>query len=102
MPARPRFVFDTHAVISAALLKQSVSRKALDKALAEGEATVRMKALTSVESDAVEISYPVFVNGILKTESWISSWKPLTRKCQKCPLTSTSKAVTYQGQCCAE
>lgn len=37
MPAKPGFVFDTNAIISAALLKQSVSRKALDKALEEGE-----------------------------------------------------------------
>ena len=35
MPARPRFVFDTNAVISAALLKHSVSRRAFDKALDE-------------------------------------------------------------------
>jgi len=37
VPAKPRLVFDTSAIISAALLKRSVSRQAFDKALAEGE-----------------------------------------------------------------
>ncbi len=36
-PDNPRFVFDTSAIISAALLKRSVSRQAFDKALSEGE-----------------------------------------------------------------
>ena len=37
MSARPCFVFDTSAIISAALLKRSVSRRAFDQALNEGE-----------------------------------------------------------------
>jgi hypothetical protein len=40
MPDRPRFVFDTNAIISATLLKRSVSRKAFDKAIDEGELLV--------------------------------------------------------------
>ncbi len=36
----------------------------------EGEATVRMKALTDEESDAVEMSFPCFVHGMLKTDSF--------------------------------
>jgi len=36
----------------------------------EGEVVVRMNALTDEESDAVEMSYPVFVHGMLKTESF--------------------------------
>ena len=40
MPARPRFVFDTNAIISAILLKQSVARRAFDKALDLGEILV--------------------------------------------------------------
>jgi len=40
MAARSRFVFDTNAVISAALLKRSVSRRAFDKAIAEGKLLV--------------------------------------------------------------
>ncbi|MEM7010744.1 MAG: MG2 domain-containing protein, partial [Verrucomicrobiota bacterium] len=40
------------------------------RAAREGEATVRMRALTKLESDAVELNYPVHVHGILKTESW--------------------------------
>jgi putative PIN family toxin of toxin-antitoxin system len=40
MPAKPRFVFDTSAIISAVLLKRSVSRRAFDKAIADGELLV--------------------------------------------------------------
>ncbi|MFK7818435.1 MAG: alpha-2-macroglobulin family protein, partial [Planctomycetaceae bacterium] len=38
-----------------------------------GDAVVRMKALTDVESDAVERTFPVLVHGMLKTESWTGS-----------------------------
>ncbi len=37
---------------------------------AEGEAVVRMKALTDDESDAMQMTFPCFVHGILKTESF--------------------------------
>jgi uncharacterized protein YfaS (alpha-2-macroglobulin family) len=37
---------------------------------AEGEAVVRMKALTDEESDAMQMTFPCFVHGILKTESF--------------------------------
>jgi uncharacterized protein len=40
MPANPRFVFDTNVIISAALLKGSVSRRAFDKALGSGKLLV--------------------------------------------------------------
>ena len=46
------------------------------RALAEGTATVRMKALSTVESDAVQMSYPVLVHGMLKTDSWSGSLDP--------------------------
>ncbi|NQV23622.1 MAG: alpha-2-macroglobulin [Rhodopirellula sp.] len=36
----------------------------------EGEATVRMKALTDEESDAMQLSFPCFVHGMLKTDSY--------------------------------
>lgn len=45
MPAKPRFVFDTSAVISAVLLKQSISRRAFDKALDEGELLVSAETI---------------------------------------------------------
>ena len=35
----------------------------------EGEAVVRMKALTDEESDAMEMKFPVYVHGMLKIES---------------------------------
>lgn len=40
------------------------------KVLKEGEAVIRMKALTDEESDAMEMRFPVYVHGILKTESF--------------------------------
>jgi hypothetical protein len=43
--AKPRFVFDTSAIISAALLKRSVSRQAFDKALDEGELLVSAETI---------------------------------------------------------
>ena len=42
----------------------------------EGLATVRMKALTDEESDAVEQSFPVYVHGMLKTESYSGALRP--------------------------
>lgn len=40
------------------------------KAIAEGSVTLRTIALGSRESDAMQDSMPILVNGILKTESW--------------------------------
>ena len=40
---------------------------------AEGNATVTMKALTDEESDATEMSFPVYVHGMLKMESWANA-----------------------------
>ncbi|MHC4878911.1 MAG: alpha-2-macroglobulin family protein, partial [Planctomycetota bacterium] len=40
------------------------------KVTAEGQAVVRMKALTDEESDAMQMTFPCFVHGILKTESF--------------------------------
>ncbi|MGY8768011.1 MAG: alpha-2-macroglobulin family protein [Pirellulales bacterium] len=46
------------------------------KVMAEGTATVRMKALSDEESDAMETTYPVYVHGMLKTESWAGTVQP--------------------------
>lgn len=40
------------------------------KATGEGTADITMTAETDVESDAMKMSFPVFVHGMLKTESW--------------------------------
>jgi len=40
------------------------------KVLEEGQAIIRMKAQTDVESDAMEMTFPVFVHGMLKTDSY--------------------------------
>lgn len=42
----------------------------------EGLATIRMKALTDEESDAMEVKLPCFVHGMLKTESWAGTVRP--------------------------
>jgi uncharacterized protein YfaS (alpha-2-macroglobulin family) len=46
------------------------------KAVKEGEAVVRMKALTQVESDAMQMTFPVYVHGMLKTESFSGVIRP--------------------------
>jgi predicted nucleic acid-binding protein len=45
MPTRPRFVFDTNAVVSAVLLKRSVARQAFDQAFAEGDLLVSIETI---------------------------------------------------------
>ena len=40
------------------------------KATREGTAVVRMKALSDEESDAMEMKFPVYIHGMLKTESF--------------------------------
>lgn len=42
----------------------------------EGEAVIRMKALTDEESDAMEMRFPVFVHGMLKMESFAGVIRP--------------------------
>jgi len=42
----------------------------------EGEAVVRVKAMTAVESDAAQLRFPAYVHGMLKTESWSLALRP--------------------------
>ncbi len=42
----------------------------------EGTAVVRMKALTDEESDAMEMKFPVYVHGMLKTDSFSGALRP--------------------------
>jgi uncharacterized protein YfaS (alpha-2-macroglobulin family) len=44
--------------------------------LDEGEATVRMLALTDEESDAMELKLPSYVHGMLKMEAWAGTIRP--------------------------
>ncbi|MEC7564945.1 MAG: MG2 domain-containing protein [Planctomycetota bacterium] len=46
------------------------------KVSGEGETKVQMAALTDEESDAMELSFPVHVHGILKTEAWAGTIRP--------------------------
>jgi uncharacterized protein YfaS (alpha-2-macroglobulin family) len=46
------------------------------KAQHEGEALLRMLALTDEESDAVQMKFPVYVHGMLKTDSFSGALRP--------------------------
>ena len=46
------------------------------RVIKEGEAVVRMKALTDEESDAMEMRFPVYVHGMMKTESFSGVIRP--------------------------
>lgn len=46
------------------------------KAVGEGEAVIRMKALSDEESDAMEMRFPVRVHGMLKTDSYCGVVRP--------------------------
>jgi len=46
------------------------------KVVDEGEAVVRMKALTDEESDAMEMKFPAYVHGMLKMEAWAGTIRP--------------------------
>jgi uncharacterized protein YfaS (alpha-2-macroglobulin family) len=46
------------------------------RVLDEGNAVVRMKALSDEDSDAMEMRFPVYVHGMLKTESWAGAIRP--------------------------
>ncbi len=41
-----------------------------------GEATIRVKALTDEESDAMQMTFPVYVHGMLKMESYAGALRP--------------------------
>ena len=49
------------------------------KVVREGEATIRMKALTDEESDAVEQKFSVYVHGMLKMDSFSGACGPRTK-----------------------
>ena len=61
MPTKPRFVFDTNAVISAALLKRSVSRQAFDKALDEGELLVSAETIDELNQVLGRVDFAKYV-----------------------------------------
>jgi uncharacterized protein YfaS (alpha-2-macroglobulin family) len=46
------------------------------KVKSDGEAVVRMKALTDEESDAMEMRFPCYVHGTLKTDSYAGTIRP--------------------------
>jgi len=52
------------------------------KVMREGEAVVRMLALSDEESDAMEMRFPVYVHGMLKTDSFSRVIRPDERSCR--------------------
>lgn len=46
------------------------------KVTGEGEAIIRMKVLAKDDSDAMEMTFPVYVHGILKQEAWSKVVEP--------------------------
>ena len=52
------------------------------KVLDEGEAVIRMKALTDEESDAMEQKFPCYIHGMLKTDSYSGAIRPKRRERQ--------------------
>ena len=52
------------------------------KVVHEGQAVIRMKALTDEESDAAQMSFPAYVHGMLKMEAFAGSIRPDEQKAQ--------------------
>ena len=52
------------------------------KVVHEGQAVIRMKALTDEESDAAQMSFPAFVHGMLKMEAFAGALRPDEQKGQ--------------------
>jgi uncharacterized protein YfaS (alpha-2-macroglobulin family) len=50
------------------------------KVVEEGDAIIRMKALSDEDSDAMQMSFPVYVHGMLKTESFSGALRPDERQ----------------------
>ena len=48
----------------------------------EGQAVIRMKALTDEESDAAQMTFPAYVHGMLKTEAFAGAIRPDQEKAQ--------------------
>ena len=46
------------------------------KVTGEGEAKIRVKALAQKDSDAMEMTFPAYTHGILKTDSWSLALRP--------------------------
>jgi uncharacterized protein len=59
--ARPRFVFDTNVVVSAVLLKSSVARHALDKAIYEGELLVSLETIDELNRVLMRADFARYV-----------------------------------------
>jgi len=46
------------------------------RAASQGETTIKVSALTDEESDAMQMTFPVYVHGMLKTESFTGTIRP--------------------------
>ncbi len=52
------------------------------KVVHEGQAVIRMKALTDEESDAAQMTFPAYVHGMLKMEAFAGAIRPDEQKAQ--------------------
>ncbi len=52
------------------------------KVIHQGQAVIRMKALTDEESDAAQMSFPAYVHGMLKMEAFAGALRPDEQKAQ--------------------
>jgi alpha-2-macroglobulin len=68
------------------------------KAVKEGTAVVRMQAITDTDSDAMQMSYPVHVHGMLKTESWSAAIPPNSPDGQEAKIAFTVPNERRPGQ----
>ena len=72
------------------------------KVVNEGEAVVRMKALTDEESDAMQMHFPGYVHGMLKTDSFSGvdparqeTGQVVVQRAGRAPLNETRLEVRY-------
>ncbi len=93
LPARPAPSDSTREIEVPAGEEKRVDWRV--KVIHEGEATVRMKALTDEESDATEQKFPVYVHGMSKMVSFSGALRP---KDESGVITMTVPAERREGE----
>ncbi|MBI3913062.1 MAG: PIN domain-containing protein [Chloroflexi bacterium] len=75
MPTDLRFVFDTNAIVSAVLSKQSIVRRAFDKAVARGNLLISQATVDEVNEVLRRKGFDKYV----LEEEKVFSFRPLLR-----------------------
>ena len=68
------------------------------RSLDEGEAVVRMKALTDEESDAMEQKFPCYIHGMLKMDSFSGAIRPDRTRAASSPSTCPNERRPKQSR----